>query len=274
MGDEKRHLELVMPAEPAGIEQRYIGNDYAQTMAAPAVEACLRLGLNVGLQSFIEQHLRDLHMVVAEDKNETEAVAPHLSVGKFLAPGDQEPSWHRVFVVGQQELMAREAQLRKVLTTMGIDSVEDIKLQMCALDWIFYEQVVSALGNAYFMQTHHGRYIADFNGQSPYYRAEYSVSADYLRRTGQKDLSLEEDFKALQQGFGLMMLHDSLLVEAVLSRAAVADWAIAHLRSEAYPTAYRSDEIAEHLRYLQPDHKVRQLMAEFAMSVFDPDLEE
>lgn len=273
-GDRRPELELISSEPEHGM--RYLGNEYPMLMARHISESLVRLGLNVEFIPSFNQHMSDLHVVVREDSKHPDAPPSSIGVYKVQLPNEspeKEPGWRRLHIVSQREVKQRQDMLAEVIEQRGIIDADRRKLQTAAIDWIFYENVLAVVSNACYMQQNFPNgYIGDFNGQSHYYRTERHISAEYLRQTSTSYITVEEDYESLKEGFGLMMLHESLLRKGVVAKAKMADWIIEKLRQDNQ-NAYRGDKITAHFEAMKPDHEVGRRIAALALEVFDPELE-
>lgn len=252
--DQRPRLAIVGSKQQAGEEMLSVGAEYSEMMAPHIVDSCVRLGMAVELAPIFKNHLSDLHVAIRDDPKGHECEDPAIAVKKIKLPGIKKPTWKRLFIVGRHQIEDRQEELAEVITARGIEELDDAKVHTAAFDWLFYEfAALSALGNSCYMRRNIPKgYMEDFNGQSPYYRTEHILSSDYLLQTGTQGVRVEDDYKALRQGFGLRMLHEGLLLKGVVERAKLADWIIEELRQRT-PDAYRGDLIAEHLKLLRPD---------------------
>lgn len=251
-------LEVVDTAAWEAERLRVQGTEYTRAHAPLIVNACLRQGLNPELIPYFEPHLMDLFVAIRNDSfhrtlsglttkpNEFALSSSELRVMPLMLGGEKVPTWRRLFIVSKQETEDKLASLKDAFTDKGVVALDDAKLKVSVLDWIFAEQSMAALGTACYEQRNHGYYIPDFHGQSAYYRAEHTLSIDYLQRHPELEVSAEEDYENLKRGFGVMMLHESLLSKKVVSKAKLADWVIEHVRQQ-FPLAYRSEQIRARL---------------------------
>lgn len=176
-------------------------------------------------------------------------------------PEDQGRGQQPAFPIEEEVQRTREAKINAQ------------KLILTAIDWAFYEQAMVVLSNVYHMRNRFGVYLKDLNDQSPYYRAQYSISATFLAQSehGPETPTVSEDLEALTQGFGLMLLHGSLIKHGLVRVAKQADWVLEELR-HLYPAAYRSEEIAAHLERLKPVENVLEGYRQFSEAYFDEEV--
>lgn len=263
-----------------GVEEapvsREITPTYPREQAGYLVDIVMQLGLDPAFVEIFAQHLSDLHLWVNEDRYTTGGnVADHttrsqldvVNPSKEALPltvdlDEVQPSLIRVFKASQFELEDKVTSLQGALKEFGFSGPDRRKLAGIALDWSFAEQAVAALGNSFHMQRIYGSYIADFNGQSPAYKAEYTISAQHVRdlydiKEPQVEAprTVEEDYLRLQQGFGLIALHGSILRHRVINKSVIADWLTKELASEHDLEPYTPEAIARHFAVLEPrDH--------------------
>lgn len=149
-------------------------------------------------------------------------------------------------------------------------------LLLASMDWAFYEQAVVMLSNSYYMHNHFGRYVPDFNGQSPFYRTEFAISANYFKnQKNHKNMSIEEDLLNMVGGFGLMLLHESLIEHQVVRNATEADWTITALRKINKDLKgrdlYRANDIAKRFKALKPRRGVLSSFEGLYVNFIDPE---
>ncbi len=278
------------------------GTDYAKGMASEVINDCLRLGLDPGFEPVYRMHLNEIHFVEVPVRKEDVAtiiskssihknhpiITPCLTVQSIINDetnsteiNRNDPPRVRAMMVSLIDIGIRRTELEEIfkLQNLVVDNNIQKKLQVISTDWIFYELCIDALGNACYMQQTFPDYVADFDGQNPYYHTERTLSAAFLLKSNvleTKDLkhrNVVDDSQNLKKGFGLMMLHKELLAHGLVDKTKKADWIIAELRRR-YPDAYRSEDIEKRLNSVKPRYDVRASLAELALSVYDPVLDD
>jgi len=162
--------------------------------------------------------------------------------------------------------------------TITIEHGKDYPLSLLrtTVDWIFAEQSVAALGNAYYMKNTFGVYVHDFDGQNENLRTELAVSAAYLAGPQATKLvknNVNEDFTSMTSGFGLLRLRDSLISHNLVPTVQKADYIINKLKMQHYPTAFNSREIASHIQKLEIISDAQAAYSEIALEVYDDDIQ-
>lgn len=276
-----------------GVEQDEVytnyDTEYAEQHSGVIVDACLRLGLDPRFAYGFSSHLNDLNLVLAEDlqrlaeekgePKQSRLDLQHLSDVPLhvrqKTGAEVHLEWDRLFIASQTELRTRADELQGHLDDIGFGASDPSVLGSVALDWVFAEQSMTALGNACYMQRTYTGYKKDFNGQSPCYRTQYTVSLEFLKSLSLEDpaANVQDDFMRLQQGFGLMMLHGSLTAREVATKSAVANWVTAKAGINR-PKAYNAQEIAAHLRAIKPIDEPDRPYQEFYANFLDRDDED
>ncbi|MEI7683248.1 MAG: hypothetical protein WCJ24_03040 [Candidatus Saccharibacteria bacterium] len=259
------NILFFLPGVAEGVTFRNYDTTYANQQASPVIDACARLGLNAGFVDIFETHLRELNLVIRENQFDQKGEdglsnRSYLGVQKIsqnslavrVATGqDAVHEWKRVLVVSEKDACEKieflEAVFKKTeLPPDGSDNIRGV-----VLDWIFAEQAMSALGNSIYMNNVLGGYHVDVDGQSDYIKAHLSISRSYSKVRGlESDFRIDKDFKNLKEGFGLLMLHESLLGRGVFISAAKADRILEMIRL-IFPDAYRSNVIANHFNSVE-----------------------
>lgn len=257
---------LPFPGQIPEANYAYMDNEYVDHQADQVVDAVVRLGLDTEFVRYFSQHLHDLRLVCQADihlrvsaaeksrllVNNNPTVLPEQEQDTASDDAVNRP---RLLVVSETDVLERSSILRKAFdcsdVRYGNKVYADPNIHRVSVDWIFAEQSMYALGNAVFMQKTFGRYLPDFHGQNQNYRAERMASTDFLKKNPDSEVPIGADFQYLKEGFGFLMLHESLLGRAVLKRSVEADWILTGLRKE-YQTAYRHEVVAAHLGALEP----------------------
>lgn len=268
-----------------------LSTDYAEQHSGVIVDACLRLGLDPQFASGFSQHLNDLNLILVEDVNsqaEQKGVIKQSRLGidhlssvplhrREQTGRTVELEWDRLLIASQAELLARSKELENAFEEFGFGAPSQRALGSVALDWVFAEQSMSALGNACYMERTFTGYKKDFNGQSPIYNTHYTVSLEFLKglEVDDSEANVADDFARLQQGFGLMMLHGSLMAREVVTRSSAADWIIEEVKA-ARPRAYGAPAVARHLQAVkpieQPERPYQDYFLHFLDDHFDDEL--
>jgi len=269
-----------------------VGSDYIEYMTPHVTETFIRLGLDSGFEDMLDKHLRDLHLVFFDSAENSPSFPP--VVLTVLKSPDSETEYLRYLLVSRQEFEGRVDLLQKImadlaLSRQSLDSDEGVqhvsdqlsanglrlidgekeqfqKLQGVVLDWIFYEQSMVVASNACYMQQHHPNYIADFNGQSRYYQTEKSISTNYAQQNPDERINVSEDSRNLASGFGINMMHESMLTHGLLTNAKDANRITESLRL-LVPEAHRHEEISKRLKALTPCRHVGRGYALFALAL-------
>lgn len=263
-----------------GVEEAPVSREvtptYPREQAGYLLDITEQLGLDPAFAEIFEQHLNDLHLWLNEDRYTTggdvtdhtkhsqlDVVNPSLEALPLTVELDEaHPPLVRVFKASQSEIEDKVKSLQGALKEFGFSGPDRRKLAGIALDWSFAEQAIAALGNACHMQRTYGSYIADFNGQSPAYRAEYTISSQFVRSVYdiqkpevEAPRTVEEDYTRLQQGFGFIALHGSILRHRIVNKTVIADWLTKKLTTEQLLEPYAPESIARHFAILEPrDH--------------------
>lgn len=268
------------------------GTDYTEYMTPHVTETLIRLGLDSGFEDMLESHLKNLHLVFFDSTENSPSFPP--VVLTVLKSPDSETEYLRYLLVSRQEIEGRIDFLQQIMaqhdlfhpplgSNEGMEHESDRsnatglrlingekeqfqKLQGVVLDWIFYEQSMVVASNACYMQQHHPNYIADFNGQSRYYQAEKSISTNYAQQNPDEGINVSEDSRNLVSGFGINMLHESMLTHGLLSNTKDADRITESLRL-IVPEAHRHEEISKRLKALAPRRHVGREYALFALAL-------
>lgn len=252
---------------------RLFGNEYSSAMAPHVVSDCLKQGLNPAFAEIFKAHLDDLQLVIRDDSDRSGPGVSELDVLRIPQVGEEkEGPYRRLMIVSRRDLDGRVGMLRTVLPDEG-DETQTSRLRGVALDWCYYELAFSALNNACFMERTYGCYINDFDGQGQSFRTQYTLSVEFLEQMGSEGVSVEDDFLGLKSRFGLMMLTHSLLRHKVVRGAKRAEW-ISNQLSQQFPHICSSEELSDRLKMIQPDLHAARRIAELAISVFDPTLDE
>lgn len=288
MKPPRLHEIFVMPSFEGDVRFLERGSEYPQAMTDHLVDGCLRQGLDLEFSSIFEQHLRDLNLLIGDGLQ-----APTSRIDVLRAKGEnQENAWQRVVVLNRNELAERKEWLQAAFACLEIpqpkpDDEERYKeaeraVEATALDWLFYEQVVDVLNSACFMQRTYGKYIHDFNGVSPHFQAELTISTAYQKAHPEIMTTLRNDYERFKAGFGLMFLRDALLAKGVFAHAQQADWLInlclknglgASALNDKPIMPFKTEEVAAHLQIIKPERDGAGRLREFVMSHYDPELD-
>lgn len=227
--------------------RKTFNTEYAEAQSPIAIDSLMRLGLSRPIAEISLQHASDLHLIIVDDSEqitEEPTFAPiRLGVASVLPDTDEfdedsrrQKKWIRTLKVGISEIGERINSLQAVLP----EGVDDDTLAACAIDWIFAEEMITVANNSWYMYKTYGKYIEDFNGQSPYHKTQlmFSIESGIPNPT--------DDYDALRSGFGLMFLHTSLIARGVIAKTKQADWALEELRRQN-STAMRHEEVESRL---------------------------
>lgn len=292
-GAEKGELIFFPGVNPEDLYHTY-DTKYAEAQAPHLVETCLRLGMHPEFADPLQQHLQDLHLVFhgsrhtrdfgepARSRLTVERVSPAPCEEKAEG-GFDESEWKRLLILegAEFDLLANYV-LNAIRRVDGSRSEVPRSLaDVVAIDWVFGEETISALSNVYHMQTAYGRYIPDFNGQSPNYYTERSLSANWLLKNNNEGQTAEQDYARLKAGFGLLILQESLLAREVVSGPVQAAWVTNALRNfdpllhTEQPFPYEPEEVAARINAAVPDTEVTKRYNDFfVLFVGDDESEE
>ncbi|MDB5163462.1 MAG: hypothetical protein JWS12_79 [Candidatus Saccharibacteria bacterium] len=242
---------------------KYISTEYAEAMEPEISDTTLRLGVAPEFNEIFSHHLRDIHVITLEI-GWMSGSKSGLSVEYIPDTSHEASQPKRVMVLHPDEIQKRQSDLMRVFDTVlneadqGTIKIRDIRA--LAFDWLFSEYACVALGNACFMQQNFGTYIPDFNGQALYYQTQNTISAHFIKEAIESKVPnthpdyfgpVSTDALNLREGFGIMMLHQSLLTRGVVHTAETANHVIEQIRL-LYPEALRSEGIIDRLQSIKP----------------------
>ncbi len=148
------------------------------------------------------------------------------------------------------------------------------KLMFIAFDWIMFEQSMVVLSESYYMRNTYGKYFPDVNVRRVG-RGQFAMSAAYLASRYSKDKAptVKEDLTNLMQGFGLMMVGNSLMQHDLVENPKRIEWAITQLKNNR-PNAFSDEEIAAHFQSLVPKPDVLSGYEELSNLFYDRQLDD
>ncbi len=230
-----------------------INTEYATSMTADIISTFSELGVADEFLPIVSNHLSDLQLVMS-----TTATASHLDVGCSIRQNERRSTWNRRAVISMTQFKQYQQAISDTfeifkrgddlvgevapVVAIGGDNLDDGSRKSLvsvdyALDWIFYELSADALANSYLMQHKYGKYIPDFNGQSPSYEAELSIAEqfikDYSGDTVDDRRLAREESENLKSGLSLLLLTDNLVSRGI-GNVKQSEWMVKHLRQN-YP---------------------------------------
>ncbi len=249
------------------------GNSYAQEMVEDTVAAFSRNGLPIEFAEMATACISDLNLVIFDEKETENPKAALLDVVKV--PDKNHPegsSYKRLMLISEQEIKRRAIILALVFRSVNMPYSARKERLAAATDWVFYEMAMASLGTACYMQQTFPKYVPDWNGTDKYNNAHRTISQNYLTLNPDEKIGVREDTRRLIKGFGITMLHNSLLVRGITTRATQATWAVGAIR-RLYPLAYKGEEIEQRLSAVKPTEDIDEEVADFSSFVFDPDVD-
>ncbi len=283
MNDFEKGGEVILfpGAAEAQVSARY-SNEYASDMAPYLVQFLTKHGLSPILCSVVKTHIEDLSLIVNNDSYETDSTkrlihnnTSRLTLEKVETLEDPtESEWRRVLIVDRSDYDDRIKIIEDQFKTFPYNRhyFNNDELEACVYDWILGEEAITVVANSVHMFRTFGKYIPDFNGQNPHSKSELTINADYIIGS---QVNLDEtndlfditcDYLNLKRGFGLIVLHDSLLARGVLNSSRVADGILAKIRS-VDKSAFRFEEIGKRLKSIRLNQVMLRKISEYALSL-------
>lgn len=273
-GTTRRFEVLQGSAEPIGVS----GKEYIDSFAGVAVNQYMELGLDPTFAVILGRHISDWQLTL--DQSQITGHESYLSLSSHR--DGKNIVWERQAVIGTtktQTLLGKLALSYKLTTGEESPSRQTNRLlHKLALDWSLFELSADAAAISVYMQRKFDRYVPDYNGQRENFRADLAISENCLTGYTNKPLTtseLEADHNDFRAGMALIFMHDAVLINQLLPRAAYARMFIHHLRSR-YPNKLQhsiemqtsplsSAEVMQRLSAVEPRKNIMKEWAEYAL---------
>ncbi|MDQ3064956.1 MAG: hypothetical protein M3Q36_01670 [bacterium] len=246
---------------------------YSEAMAEVVVPELGEMGLEPAFMAMLSRHVGDMRLAFypkGVDKASGLHVLKDEDTDKFV----------RVAALNEAEVINYKTTL--FLSGVEYDSpIDEQTAKRIAVEWIFCELIADALANVYDIEEKVGKYVKDFNGQSPHYVSHLSISRHFYNEytDGQYfESDLEKDHLAFRRG---MALH--FLPTFILSYSNVESYEVAKRISQKFANQYPCPEFAqtstapmneesvkERLRFMKPRFS-RAKFLEFILAEHNPD---
>lgn len=228
MAAEVISLIDLLPANGVG------ASDYSRAITPEILNEYAELGLSSEIMPIFARHMADLYLRIDLGREDT-----LLHVGAVKEPGeDAIQEWRRYINVSERQLSRYTGALESVFEGQGVRDDTIAQVAGLALRWVYFEASAAVLSNSCYMQSRFDKYIRDYNGNSPHYRSDLTLSRRYLTDQlggDEPDIHLlENDAASFRGGIGLMFLKNALLSAGVVSSIKRAEWLVGGI-SELYP---------------------------------------
>ena len=273
--DITRRFEVLQgSAEPVGVS----GKEYIDSFAGVAVSQYMELGFDPSFAVILGKHISDWHLTL--DQSQVTGHESYLSLSSYRDGSNMV--WERQAVIGvpkTKQLLGKLALSYKATTGEESPSRHTNRLlNNLAVDWSLFELSADAAAISVYMQRKFDRYVPDYNGQRPNFRADLAISENVLAGCTNKPLTtheLEADHNDFRAGIALILMHDAVLINQLMPSAAYARMFIHHLRSR-YPNKVRhglemktspfsSADIMQRLSAVEPRKNIMKEWAEYAL---------
>lgn len=244
------------------------------SIAQQVTGAAFDLGLDSRFIAILGRHITDFKIGMLPNDSEQRS---YLTVRSRPESSEYE----RVAAINPKQIGMYQEWLYRAATETCPDEGFEPDKDACfktALEWVLFELSADAAGNSCYMQQHYDKYIPDYNGQSPYYSAERTVSRSFIQQYAQ-DLDEGDvvyDHESFRSGFALQLLVDALLRNGVSTSIKHGQWTVHHIFGN-YPQPLKAEgsmpinpldyhEIVQRFQSIHPIDGLRGRMAELALS--------